>query len=318
MKSVIFGVYSQDAAFLSDILKSAGHQVIGVRNIERVRRDSIRSLAAVDEVIDVEFSNIASLQEIFRIAEVGCAFNLVGFSSVYDSFLDPLSCNEVNFNFFHRLLEAARLIQSRAHIVQCSSSEMFGGTTESFVHEASELSPISPYGVSKAASHLLATVYRNSYFMNVSSSILFNHESEFRPAKFFTKRAALGLVDVYLGKAESIQLEKVDFERDWSFAGDVAKALSLIALSPTPGDFVVSSGSLRSGRDFLEIGLAYLGMQMRVDDIVVFKSNEVRPLDHHGFAGDSSKIRKSLGWSPEVGFEGLVKRMIDFELSLRQ
>lgn len=314
VKAVIFGVYSQDAVFLSRVLKAAGYEIIGVRNLDRARKEPILSRCKVDEIVDVSFSSVDSLLEVFGTSGVEKIFNLVGFSSVSRSFLDPITCQDVNFIFYQRLLEAARLAQSGAHIVQCSSSEMYAGTDEPTVNEDSELSPVSPYGVSKAASHLLTRVYRNTYQMKVSSAVLFNHESEYRPANFFTKKAILGMIDIHLGREKFLRLEKIDFERDWSYAGDVAKAMSLIASSPKPGEFVVSSGKLRSGREFLEVGLRYLGVNSELDDLVTPSEESARPFDHRGIAGDSSKIRNELGWKPDTRFEEIVKIMIDFEL----
>jgi len=191
---------------------------------------------------------------------------------------------------------------------------MYGGTTEELVSEDTQLFPVSPYAVSKAASHLLAKAYRSAYRMKVSSAILFNHESEYRSPDFFTKKVTLGLVEVFLGRKKSFQLEKVDFQRDWSYAGDVANALYLIASSPNPGEYVVSSGRLRSGRELLEVGLKYLGITSNLDQLVEINQNSARPFDHRGVTGDSSKIRATLGWEPEVGFEDMIKKMIDYEL----
>jgi len=315
VKSIIFGVNSQDSIFLSSILKGAGYKVIGVRNTDWESNKQQIAECKIDEFVDVSFSSTNSLMEVFSMTELECVFNLVGFSSVHRSFLDPVSCHDTNFIFVQRLLEAARLAQTNAHIVQCSSAEMYGGTTEEMVSENSVLFPVSPYAVSKAASHLLAKAYRSAYNVKVSSAILFNHESEYRSPNFFTKKVALGLVEVFLGRKRSFQLEKIDFHRDWSYAGDVAKALYLIATSPNPGEYVVSSGQLKSGRELLEVGLNYLGITSDLEHIVEIDKNLARPFDHCGFKGDSSKIRITLGWNPAVGFEEMIKKMIDYELN---
>jgi GDPmannose 4,6-dehydratase len=41
-----------------------------------------------------------------------------------------------------------------------------------------------------------------------------------------------------------------------------------------------------------------------------------RPAEVDNLKGDSSKTRKVLGWKPKVGFEQLVKMMVDEDIDL--
>ncbi len=48
---------------------------------------------------------------------------------------------------------------------------------------------------------------------------------------------------------------------------------------------------------------------------VVLDAEYARPIDISETRGDASKARRELGWAPKVGFEALVKIMVDAELA---
>ena len=83
-----------------------------------------------------------------------------------------------------------------------------------------------------------------------------------------------------------------------------------------PDDYVVATGEAHSVREFVELAfsLAGLGWQEFVEiDPRYFRATEVDFLH-----GNPSKARKVLGWRPRVGFEELVKMMVENDLELAQ
>lgn len=319
MKSIIFGIGGQDSLFLTRLLKEKGYEVYGVVDCNRSRNSKFFNLVTLDHLIECDFRSEDALAEALKLPGVSSIFNLIGFSSVHLSFKQEVECFESNFYLFHRILTVAKKLQIESHIFQCSSSEMYAGLTgTSSISEETPVNPISPYGISKVASHFLSRLYREVYGLNISTGILFNHESEYRTLNFFTKRAAVGLVDFYFGKIDKVPIQSLDFNRDWSYASDFAKAFEAISLQKDSDDYVISSGILHSGRDFFEVGLKCLGLNMEVEEVVSFDNESIRPIDHRGFLGDNSKIMKTLSWRPEVDFEQMVEKLISFELKKRK
>ena len=51
-------------------------------------------------------------------------------------------------------------------------------------------------------------------------------------------------------------------------------------------------------------------------DYVKVDERFIRPADVDQLVGDATKAREKLGWKPEVTFEGLVKKMVDHDLTL--
>src|SRR5580704_18125740 len=77
---------------------------------------------------------------------------------------------------------------------------------------------VPPYAVGKAASHWLVSNYRDAYGLFACSTILFNHESPLRPARFVTQKIIRGAVDIAEGKSKVLPLGNLDISRDWGWA----------------------------------------------------------------------------------------------------
>jgi len=75
-----------------------------------------------------------------------------------------------------------------------------------------------------------------------------------------------------------------------------------------PGDYVVATGELHSVRELVELAFAHVGLDwrehVRVDESLVRD-------DERLVVGDATKARTTLGWEPTIGFEGLVRLLVD-------
>lgn len=304
---------------MSKTLKTKNLEVIGILNSNKDYGQRTFHQCEVSRILSANFNDIEGLAKLIQEAQPNVIFNLVGFSSVSKSFLMTQECFDSNLLFYDRLLKAITRssIADTIHVIQCSSSEMYANTAASHIDEQSQLNPASPYGISKAAAHLLSNSYRKSYNLKISNMILFNHESELRNENFFFRRATKGVVDYFYKKSNHISVSSLNFYRDWSFAGDIAKALHLVAQERAYSDFVVSSGVLNSGRDFFKIAFSHLGITQEINRVVV-ESQPDRPFDHKGLLGDSGRIKQELGWLPKLDFRQLVIRVIDEELATRK
>ena len=84
--------------------------------------------------------------------------------------------------------------------------------------------------------------------------------------------------------------------------------------APDPGDFVVATGESHSVREFLDAAAGHCGLDWT--SVVESDPRYLRPTEVDYLMGDSSKIRKKLGWQPKVSFEELVRMMVDHDLEL--
>jgi GDPmannose 4,6-dehydratase len=71
----------------------------------------------------------------------------------------------------------------------------------------------------------------------------------------------------------------------------------------------VATGESRSVRQLCEYTFESLGLNYQ--DFVVQNEKFIRPEELKYLKGDSSQIRKELGWSPNYTFETMINEMID-------
>jgi GDPmannose 4,6-dehydratase len=212
-----------------------------------------------------------------------------------------------------RILEAVRLAHPAARLYQASSSEMFGKVRETPQTETTPFYPRSPYGVAKVYGHWITVNYRESYGLYAVSGILFNHESPRRGLEFVTRKVTDGVARIKLGRATELRLGTLDARRDWGFAGDYVDAMWRMLQQPEPRDYVIGTGVAHSVRELVEIAFEHAGLDWR--KFVVQDPRFLRPAEVDFLLADPTRARTELGWEPRVDFAGLVRMMVDADLS---
>jgi GDPmannose 4,6-dehydratase len=195
---------------------------------------------------------------------------------------------------------------------QASSSEMFGAVRDTPQNETTPFYPRSPYGVAKTYGHFITVNYRESYGLHASSGILFNHESPRRGLEFVTRKITWHAAAIRLGLVETLALGNLDARRDWGYAGDYVEAMWRMLQRDAPSDFVVATGRTHSVRDCVEI--AFDQAALSVDDHVVVQDALKRPAEVDELVGDASRADRELGWRPQMGFEELIRFMVDSDV----
>ena len=308
--ALITGITGQDGGYLAEQLLAEGTEVHG---IVRAAEDVPAHLDGCSlHEVDVLTPALAALVAALTPDEV---YNLVGLSSVAQSWEQPVLTAELNGVAVARLLEACWHLHSRGHqlrLVQASSAEIFAGASSSPQDESTPLTPRSPYGASKAFAHTLVQVFR-SRGLHASNAILYNHESPRRPRTFVTRKITSTVVAIAQSTATELVLGNLDARRDWGWAPEYVDALVRIMRHDTPSDYVIGTGVARTVAEFVETAFARVGLSewqqhVRVDPRLV------RPVDAVELAADASRAREVLRWEPQVGFAELVGRMVDAEL----
>ncbi|MGH2933613.1 MAG: GDP-mannose 4,6-dehydratase, partial [Gaiellaceae bacterium] len=211
------------------------------------------------------------------------------------------------------LLEAVRAVDLSARVYQASSSEIFGEPTEVPQNEETRLSPVTPYGVAKAYGHFIVRSYRRRYGLHASCGILYNHESPRRPLDFLPSKVAHAAAAISLGRERELALGDLRAQRDWGYAGDYVDAMWRMLQRDQPGDFVIASGVLHSVEELVERAFAHVGLDWR-EHVRVDESLLRGPAELHDLVGDPAKARRELGWEPRVGFDDLVRLLVDAAL----
>ncbi|MCA9600838.1 MAG: GDP-mannose 4,6-dehydratase, partial [Myxococcales bacterium] len=77
---------------------------------------------------------------------------------------------------------------------------------------------------------------------------------------------------------------------------------------------VIATGETHSVREFLELAAKYADVD--VSTRVHIDEKYFRPAEVDLLLGDPTKAKRELGWKPKVGFEELVRMMVDADMEL--
>lgn len=309
-RALITGVAGQDGTYLTDLLVSRGYQVFGMLGPSPgAFLDRIDGWDGAFVGVQADMTDAESLRAVVAQARPDEVYNFAGISSVGQSWGQAELVADVNGVGVVRLLEAIRDLAPSARFCQASSAEIFGRPSQVPQDEGTPVSPVSPYGDSKAYAHFVTTTYREAHGIHAGNAILYNHESPLRPVSFVTAKIADGAARIKLGLAGELQLGNLDVRRDWGFAGDYVRAMWLMLQADVPGDFVIATGVAHSVRQLCEFAFARVGLDY--EHYVRVNPEYFRPAEAEILVGDSTKAYEVLGWVPEVGFDELIGMMVD-------
>jgi GDPmannose 4,6-dehydratase len=313
-RALITGITGQDGSYLAELLLGKGYAVHGI--VRRVAlEDPVHRLSRVHPIRPRVTLHAASLESYASIHQVVAkvqpdeCYHLAAQSFVSYSFDDEFSTLNTNINGTHYLLAAVKNLAPECRFYFAGSSEMFGKAEEAPQNERTRFHPRSTYGISKVAGFDLTRNYREAYRMHASSGILFNHESPRRGFEFVTRKITSGVARILAGTADSLPLGNLDAKRDWGHAREYVEAMWLMLQQPSPDDYVVATGETHAVRDFVELAFAHAGLDYR--KYVVHDPDLFRPAEVNLLQGNSAKARKQLGWQNRIGFEELVREMVE-------
>ena len=312
-RALITGITGQDGSYLAELLLEKGYEVFGlVRRSSTVNFERIGHLQDKIELISGDLLDQKSLVSALQTARPQEVYNLGAQSFVPVSWDQPMLTGEVTGLGVTRLLEAIRTCDENIRFYQASTSELFGKAQETPQNEQTAFYPRSPYGVSKLYAHWITINYRESYGLFACTGILFNHESPRRGREFVTRKITHGVARIKCGLDQELRLGNLDSRRDWGYASDFVRAMWMMLQQDEPDDYVIATGTTRTIGEFCEAAFAHAGLDWR--QYVVVDERFLRPAEVYTLLGDATKAREKLGWEPEVGFEEMVRQMVDCDL----
>lgn len=340
----ITGITGQDGSYLTEFLLAKEYHVWGmVRRASNINTDRIDHLFN-NEHLFLRYGDLIDQGNITKILteirdkyildlEVLEIYNLGAMSHVKVSFDEPRYCVDANASGVLHLLEAIVNLDIRDKIkfYQASTSEMFGFVQEIPQKETTPFYPRSPYGVAKLFGYWITKNYRESYKIFACNGILFNHESPRRGKTFVTRKITIALGKILKNPEEKLFLGNIYAQRDWGHARDYIEGMWLMLQQDQPEDYVLATNETHRVKEFVEKAFLIKGIDIAwkgegLDEIGYDKNTgrEIIFIDEKYFRntevdlliGDSTKARNELGWVPKIGFDELVKEMVESDCAL--
>ena len=344
-KALIFGVTGQDGSYLASFLIKKKYIVHGVK-----RRSSSLNTSRVDHLYkdrhenkNIDFilhygdiTDTLSVSSLIKMIQPDEIYNLAAQSHVAVSFEVPEYTANADALGALRILEAIRFnkLEKKTKFYQAGTSELFGKINKQKIfNEKSEFNPKSPYGASKLFAHHITKIYRDSYKIFACNGILFNHESPRRGETFVTRKITRFLTRWLYGLEKTLYLGNIYAIRDWGHAKDYTEMQWKIMQQKNPDDYVISTGTICSVKDFinkccstLNIKIFWYGKGLdecaytiknnKKSILIKIDKNYFRPLEVDFLRGDSKKAFKKLKFKPKYNLNSLIREMIEYDLEL--
>ena len=321
MKNILItGISGQDGVFLSKklLLEEQDLKIVG---ISRQNKTSIynklqylgveSSLFRKIRILNLNLEKSDEVRQFLKDQKFNYVYNLTGPSSIYKSINKEYDSKLINI-IFDNLTNSLIKQKNLCNFFQASSSEMFSQNETGLFNENSEMNPRSPYAIAKYKNHKKVINLRKDYEWNITSGILFNHESEFRGDEFLIKKIINSAINIKKNKQNKLVLGSTKLIRDWSYASDICGAIHLINSINSNSHYVVGSGRGTSIGEVVNYIFSYLDLNF--EKYLEIDTSLLRRDDPETIICDNKKLVNDLSWKPLVSLEKMLEKIIEFRL----
>jgi UDP-glucose 4-epimerase len=269
------------------------------------------NIHGIEDQIRVNFSDVRDENSMhFLVQDQDLMFNLAGQVSHLDSMRDPYTDLEINTRAQLSILEACRKNNPGIKIVYSSTRQIYGRPDYLPVDERHLVHPTDVNGINTMAGERYHIVYNNVYGVRATSLRLTNTYGPRMMVKN-DRQTALGWFIRLVMDDQRVQLfGDGQQKRDYTYVDDVVEAMLLAGASDAANGQVFNlGGDPVSHRELLALLCECAGRGGY--DLVPFPL-ERKAIDIGDFYADYSKIRRMLGWQPQVSLKEGLRRTVRF------
>lgn len=308
MNVLILGATGFVGSYLMERAQAAGHRVVGTHYNATV--DS-REWMKFDDLVHCDVRYREQLDYALSVSKPDVIYHLAAQSYPALSWRAPIETLQSNVIGTANVFEAVRAAGIDPVVVVACSSAQYGEVTadEVPVKESHPMRPVHPYGISKAATEMLAVQYWINNRIRAVCARIFNTTGPRKAGDVcsdFTLRMArieAGLIPPVL------KVGNLDTHRALTDVRDLASALELLAAKGQPGEAYNISGSrtyqMREVVDLVRKH-ALVPVDVQTDPALL------RPTDEPVIFGDSAKLIAATAWSQQVPLERTIVDMLDY------
>jgi dTDP-glucose 4,6-dehydratase len=244
-----------------------------------------------------DIGNLDLVEHLLAQHRIEAVLNFAAESHNSRAVLDPAAAFRTNVLGTQGLMEACRR-QRTPRVHHVSTCEVFGDldldSPDSFTEEH-PYRPRTPYNAAKAGGDLAVRSYHETFGLPVTISTCSNN---FGPCQFPEKLIPLFTTLAIDDQPLPLYRSSAN-RREWLHVTDHCRAIDLILKRGTIGElYNIGSGVEQSVEQITDQILVLLGKPPSLKTYV-----PDRPGHDRRYLLNSSKIRRELGWAPEVPFE---------------
>jgi dTDP-glucose 4,6-dehydratase len=274
------------------------------------------NLDDVEQQIDFVEGDIADLElgrRLLEQYEIDVVVNFAAESHNSLAVVDPRRFFHTNVIGTQTLLEAARDVGGLQRFHHVSTCEVYGDLpldTDEMFTEESPYRPRTPYNASKAGADHAVRAYHETFGIPISITNCSNNYGPYQfPEKVIPLFVTNALDDLPLPMYASTQNK-----REWLHVRDHCRAIELVLEADTVGEtFNVGSGVEASIEEIADRALELTGKPESLKTIVAD-----RPGHDRRYLLDSSKLRRELGWEPEISWEDGLSETVEWYRTHRE
>jgi len=254
--------------------------------------------------VKLDICDSSAVQELVAGEKPDAVVNLAAESHVDRSIQGPEVFARTNVLGTLSMLEAARKAEVPVFI-QVSTDEVYGtlGASGRFT-EDSPLLPNSPYAASKAGADHLVRAFHRTYGMDTRITRCSNN---YGPYQFPEKLIPLILTNAMEGKPLPVYGDGLHV-RDWIYVTDHCRALAAVLEKGRAGEVYNIGGTQEMPN--LEVVRTIVRAVGADQSLIRFVPD--RPGHDRRYAIDCSKVKRELGWAPEVEFSAGIAATLEW------
>ncbi|MDQ0162546.1 GDP-mannose 4,6-dehydratase [Aeribacillus alveayuensis] len=296
MRILVTGASGFVGKWLVTELMDRGHEVIAA-----VRKHN--SFLKHVRQVRLDLLNYENVKSVLRLSKPDAIVHLAAQSMVKKAWENPSETIQVNVIGTTNLVQAVKdVVPPYAKIITVGSSEEYGLTAKSKMKltEEDNCLPQNPYAISKLAAGQLAIQLAKKENLNVAHLRPFNHFGPGQREGFVVSDFASQLARLERSKGSTIFVGDLSAQRDFTDVRDIVDAYVKVIEKEVPtGIYNISSGKATPISEILNILLKHVHVPIEVS----IDSARFRPAEVPVFVGDSSKIRRLIGWEPKRKLE---------------
>jgi dTDP-glucose 4,6-dehydratase len=238
------------------------------------------------------------------LAEVDAVVNFAAESHVDRSIISVAEFVETNVAGVQVLLDAIKASGRKIRFLQVSTDEVYGSIESGSWDENFPLLPNSPYSASKAGGELLARAYHRTHGIDV---VITRCSNNYGPYHFPEKLIPLFITNLLEGKKVPVYGNGKNV-RDWLHVDDHCRGIHAALMNGRPGEVYNIGG----GRELTNLEITYLileamgATESSIEYVEDRKGHDLR------YSVDWTKIKRELGYEPQVKFEYGLRETIEW------